>query len=801
MGPTGLQGPEGPEGPAGPQGEQGPPGVGVKEIYFAALAVSGAAGLDALGGGEIVPGVSVTVPGLAGFPAGVPLLVWDGVDGGAANGIYVSDETSTGAFLFSVDQLLQITNVGAIVNVAVDLAIGGANAGQPSTYWVGTNDGTSMGLRAAGGGALLAAVPAPPDPPEPSEAYSPADAQDWPSPTPTTWSTALDALASRDVRLHYVSNVSLRNVDVNSPTETDFRSDRPALEPMRTYLLIAQDDPSENGTWRTGEDTSVLVEEPIQPVPGDSVLSGQMQWRCHMAPGSTELEFLAVHEQSNSGLPTLPEMGVPVLGVTHVISGDQTPANDFPVDGSADAQAFADTGFTGNPAWKRMLLVQQSDGERNGLWQFTTMGEAPTRIDWVGSDSLLIVSHPNSVAVGQIRTADGQLINGGGGESVAVPGPTGPAGPQGPAGPEGPAGDTGPAGPQGPAGATGAQGPEGPEGPAGPTGAAGPAGPEGPQGPAGPEGPTGPQGPSGPTGATGATGQSGVAATIQIGTVITNSNPSTPATVTNVGTTSAAVFDFELPRGATGSPGANGAAATIEIGAVSTLPPGSAVSVENVGSTTAAILDIGIPQGATGQDGAGGVPSPYITTTRVGRVWIGGDTGQGTAWAANTMYFYPVLLAPGTYTNFINYGAATQTAGNGSIEIGVYEMVSDGTTIGARLSRGGAATTNATNERIQTNLQTPVTVTSAPKWVWIGFRSDGKSWNPSASTSAPFQGAALFNPIRLVGGGTLEPTSISAGARGAYVVSSQASAPTSGTSLALSTTLYPMFPLTYIGVS
>lgn len=61
----------------------------------------------------------------------------------------------------------------------------------------------------------------------------------------------------------------------------------------------------------------------------------------------------------------------------------------------------------------------------------------------------------------------------------------------------------------------------------------------------GPEGPQGPQGPEGPE------GDPGAAATIAVGTVTTGAAGSS-ATVTNVGTSSAAVFDFTIPAGAVG---------------------------------------------------------------------------------------------------------------------------------------------------------------------------------------------------------------------------------------------------------
>lgn len=198
----------------------------------------------------------------------------------------------------------------------------------------------------------------------------------------------------------------------------------------------------------------------------------------------------------------------------------------------------------------------------------------------------------------------------------------GPVGPQGPQGPQGPKGDTGDRGPQGLTGATGPQGPQGLTGPQGPQGLTGPQGPRGVQGPqgakgdtgatgaTGPAGPTGPQGPTGPkgdTGATGPTGPQGPAATVTVGTTTTG-NPGTNASVTNSGTSSAAVFNFTIPRGntgATGPQGPDGDAATIAVGTVTTGAPGTSATVVNSGTSSAAVFDFTIPRGDKGESGSG----------------------------------------------------------------------------------------------------------------------------------------------------------------------------------------------------
>ena len=145
-----------------------------------------------------------------------------------------------------------------------------------------------------------------------------------------------------------------------------------------------------------------------------------------------------------------------------------------------------------------------------------------------------------------------QLKNTGGPKGVK--GDTGPQGPQGEQGPQGPKGDTGATGatgPQGPKGDTGATGPQGPKGD---TGATGPQGAKGDTGATGPQGPQGVQGPQGEQGETGPQGADGDAATITVGTV-TTLQPNQSAYVTNVGTSSAAIFNIGIPKGDKGDSG------------------------------------------------------------------------------------------------------------------------------------------------------------------------------------------------------------------------------------------------------
>lgn len=111
---------------------------------------------------------------------------------------------------------------------------------------------------------------------------------------------------------------------------------------------------------------------------------------------------------------------------------------------------------------------------------------------------------------------------------------------------------------------------------------------------------------------TGPPGAPGAAATIQIGNT-TTLGANGQASVTNVGTSNAAVLNFAIPQGQTGATGPSGAAATVAVGTTTPGPPGTSALVTNAGSSSAALLNFVIPQGATGaqgQPGSQGVPGP-----------------------------------------------------------------------------------------------------------------------------------------------------------------------------------------------
>jgi hypothetical protein len=207
---------------------------------------------------------------------------------------------------------------------------------------------------------------------------------------------------------------------------------------------------------------------------------------------------------------------------------------------------------------------------------------------------------------------------------MAAAGASGPAGQQGPQGLQGPtgyAGQDGATGPQGPVG------PAGPAGLAGTTGATGQVGPQGPIGLTGATGANGIPGTNGNDGTNGASGPPGMIFKgawlagygYSANDAVSYGNP-TSTYIALVANTSQDPVDYPGvwavlakagSNGPSGPSGLAGPAATVAIGTISTGSPGTQASVTNSGTTSAAILNFTIPQGAPGASGGGsssGVP-------------------------------------------------------------------------------------------------------------------------------------------------------------------------------------------------
>lgn len=131
-------------------------------------------------------------------------------------------------------------------------------------------------------------------------------------------------------------------------------------------------------------------------------------------------------------------------------------------------------------------------------------------------------------------------------------------------------------------------------------------------------GPKGAQGERGIQGEQGEQGARGEAATITVGTTTTLPTGQ-DARVTNTGTATDAVLNFELPRGAkgdkgdrgeqgergerglTGLQGENGLNATVTIGQVNSVPATESAQIWNSGTDNNAVLNFNIPRGSNGE--------------------------------------------------------------------------------------------------------------------------------------------------------------------------------------------------------
>lgn len=135
-------------------------------------------------------------------------------------------------------------------------------------------------------------------------------------------------------------------------------------------------------------------------------------------------------------------------------------------------------------------------------------------------------------------------------------------------------------------------------------------------------------GPTGSTGPTGPTGSTGPANSLAIGSVTTGAAGSS-ASATITGTAPSQTLNLIIPRGntgATGTQGAQGDSGTLSVGTVTTGAAGSSASVTNSGTSTAAVLNFTIPRGDTGAAGTNGADGVSLTPQ--------GTYGSGTTYSA-----------------------------------------------------------------------------------------------------------------------------------------------------------------------
>ncbi|MBO0863446.1 MAG: collagen-like protein [Mycobacterium sp.] len=299
-------------------------------------------------------------------------------------------------------------------------------------------------------------------------------------------------------------------------------------------------------------------------------------------------------------------------------------------------------------------------------------------------------------------------------------------------------------------------------------------------------GPAGEDGRDGQDGRDGIDGIDGRAATIQVGEVATVA-PDDPATVSNVGDDTDAVFDFEIPQGEEGPiglPGINGTdgrdglpgvdgtdgrdgepgrAATIAIGDVATVAADQPATVTNVGDETDAVFDFELPQGERGEKGDPGEPGGGGVNTAL-RFFTVND------WVQTTTTNLASRFAAGLDVRWRAQfrGGLTGSAGIGGIwAAGVNSAsfrIEQGNNVVLHLSNTGApgATTLSMTPLTTADLGNPADL----DWIcariiyqsatgeWAGFTSDddGETWTQrrtgtAATAQTPF--AATASPLKV----------------------------------------------------
>lgn len=236
--------------------------------------------------------------------------------------------------------------------------------------------------------------------------------------------------------------------------------------------------------------------------------------------------------------------------------------------------------------------------------------------------------------------------------------------------------------------------------------------------------------PQGAQGIQGNTGNAGTAATVAVGTTTTGAAGSS-ASVTNGGTSSAAVFNFTVPQGAVGN---TGPANTLSIGTVTTLAAGASATATISGTAPNQTLSLGIPQGAAGTS-----PADPSLGTNFSNANLGVIAPASTAFtAANGMYFVPVQLpVAATLTGIkLKKGSSVTTA---NYIAGLY--TSAGTKVANSATAGVAGGATAA---VVVTLPFTATYAAAAGLYWVGIIGSSTSADAYMYATTTFLGPSSY---------------------------------------------------------
>ena len=263
----------------------------------------------------------------------------------------------------------------------------------------------------------------------------------------------------------------------------------------------------------------------------------------------------------------------------------------------------------------------------------------------------------------------------------------------------------------------------------------------------GPAGQTGPQGPQ---------GIQGTAATIVVGSVITVPSGQ-PATVTNAGTPSAAVFNFGLPQGVTGATGATGATGPAGQGVPTGGTAGQVLAKINGTNYNTEWIDPPDEFAVWGQitgslsaqlDLASALAGKYSASNPSGFITSSALSPYLTQAAAASTY-YPQTNPSGYITSGALTGYATQSwVQSGYAPIG--HQVPAGGTTGQVLAKVSGSdwdadwTTIITGDRYLTTSTTTMTVSNGVKSFTVGT---GLSYSPQQDIVIAYDGTAHMHAV------------------------------------------------------
>ena len=195
--------------------------------------------------------------------------------------------------------------------------------------------------------------------------------------------------------------------------------------------------------------------------------------------------------------------------------------------------------------------------------------------------------------------------------------------------------------------------------------------------------------------------------------------------------TSPQAWTVVAQAGGLGPTGASGAAATVTVGTVTTLAPGLAATITNSGTSNAAVLNFGIPQGATGAAGSSGSGSSTASGTFAAMYHT--VSYATTYYAVNSTNASTVENGTGATTGVLAWVPLGCTA----TQLSVYSQQTNAITVTLRSGSPGAMVSSTLSCSAMTNASCTATG-SVPVAAgqFVDYQISGASGTPAAVWTA-----------------------------------------------------------------